>query len=673
MMKKLSDKQFYVTFISLFLVLNLLNGLVVSLPIFNPELNLYKFTFQSFFMSLLGDLGFLLMLLGIILIGSRHKRSVLLNLTIVSVILSGIVFALKIYSFYYGTAFSFFNIRTFSNHNPDLGRQLTIFLWKNLFIMGQWIAVIPAIIMIILNVSVYKHRRFMTPNPFTYSSDVREKISYDYITVFKFFLTGLCLYSFSTFTFQYKVEANHNNYIVEDLEAIQNMGVYTYLSNDLLGYLTSSDEKIIDTDSKNFEQAQLYLDESQKENPISFYGHTTNNSEAIFENKTLIMIQLESFNTFLINLIVENPNTGETYEITPFINSLANNSQNLYYYNFFSNIGVGKTSDAEFAALTGIFPDGNIVTYYDYIHEDYETLPKLFSAKGYETYALRGSNRNFYRREEVYAQLGFNPDHLVSEESLIAEGKLDLSINSHKMNGWINDNIIYDKLVEFVDAEQKQFIFSLSTILHSPFMEHEVITGMNGWTEFIPGQIGRYLDYARFTDDALKGLFEKLEEKGVLDDIVFIIYGDHKSDMSIREHTKLMVEAKDLLYNQKISHNVPLIITSKNTDLSAYNASTSLVRGQSDIKRTVVNLFGLDAKYTFGVDILTTDKTITYVPLTMDVFTDDFHLNYRGREVDNPTITEEKISQFIAAFDRFKTLNDLILHNNFFGESDNET
>ena len=67
------------------------------------------------------------------------------------------------------------------------------------------------------------------------------------------------------------------------------------------------------------------------------------------------MIQLESFNTFLINLIVENPNTGETYEITPFINSLANNSQNLYYYNFFSNIGVGKTSDAEFAALTGIF------------------------------------------------------------------------------------------------------------------------------------------------------------------------------------------------------------------------------------------------------------------------------------------------------------------------------
>ena len=28
-----------------------------------------------------------------------------------------------------------------------------------------------------------------------------------------------------------------------------------------------------------------------------------------------------------------------------------------------------------------------------------------------------------------------------------------------------------------------------------------------------PGQIGRYLDYARFTDDALKGLFEKLEEK----------------------------------------------------------------------------------------------------------------------------------------------------------------
>lgn len=669
-MKKLSDKYFYLFFISLFIILNLLNGLVVSLPIFNLGLNLYKLTFQSFFTSLIGDLGFLLIILGLVFLFSKSRRTVVLQLTIATVLLSTFVFLLKIYSFYYGTAFSFFNIRTFSNNNPDLGRQLTIFLWKNLLSMGQYVAVIPAFIMMYFAFISFKHERFPAFNPFIQSQE------HDYaklVKVFKVLILGLSFYSLSIFTFQYKVEAANNNYVVEDLEAIQNMGVYTYLSQDLLNYLTVSNEDIHSFDADSYEQAKLYLEEKQSNEPLNFFQNKTNNTAAIFEDKTLIMIQLESFNYYLINLIVEDPESGEKYEITPFLNSLANDNSNLFYENFFSNIGVGKTSDAEFAALTGIFADGNIVTYYDYIHRDYETLPKLFTLKGYETYALRGSNKSFYKREEVYANLGFNPNNLVSEESLLQEGLLDLSNPSHKINGWIDDNIIFDKIVDFVSEDEKQFIFALSTILHSPFAEHELITGLNEWSDFIPGQIGRYLDYARYTDIALERMFNKLEEKTVLDDLVFILYGDHKSDMSILEHSKLIPEAKDLLYNQKLSHNIPLIIASNNYDLSPYNNSTNLVRGQTDIKRTVANLFGLNEKFTFGVDILTTDKTITYVPLTMDIFTDDFHLNYRGRETDNSNMTDEQINDFINIFDRFKTVNDLILHNNIFKDLNDGT
>lgn len=662
-MRKLSDKNFYVLFISLFIILNLVNGYVVSLPIFNPGLNVYRLTFQSFITSFLGDLGFLMIILGIVLLVSRNRKTVVLHLTVISVALSTIIFLLKIYSFYYGTAFSFFNLRTFSNSNPDLGRQLTVFLWKNLLSMGQYIAIFPAIIMIWFAFLTYRDNRFPISDLFEYE---RSQKHLKLVRIFKVLVLGLGFYSLSTFTFQYKVDANQNNYIVEDLEAIQNMGVYTYLSNDLISYVTNPDEHVNTIDSEKLEQANYYLDEKNSKNPKNFFGEDTSNTAPIFEDKTLILLQLESFNTYLINLVVKDPETGIEYEVTPFLNSLVNNKENLFYENFFSNIGVGKTSDAEFATLTGIFADGNIVTYYDYIHKNYETLPKLFTEKGYETYALRGSNMSFYRREEVYADLGFNPKNLVSEESLIAEGRVILDNSTHKMNGWIDDNIIYDKIIDIIDKDQKQFIFALSTILHSPFTEHEHITGNNGWTEFIPGQIGRYLDYARYTDNALKRMFDILEEKELLDEIVFMLYGDHKSDISIKEHSKLIKEASDLLYNQKLSHNVPLIITSKGIDLSDYADSTSLVRGQTDLKRTISNLFSLNANYNFGVDILSTDKTITYVPLTMDVFTDDFHLNYRGRETDNPDVTEEEIIEFIMLFDKFKTLNDIVLHNDLF-------
>lgn len=663
-MKKLTDKQFYILFISLFLILNILNGYVVSLPIFNPGLNLYKLSFYSFITSLLGDLGFLLVILGIVLLISRNRRSVVLLLTAVTIALSTIIFLLKIYSFYYGTAFSFFNLRTFSNSNPALGRQLTIFLWRNLLSMGQYVAVFPAIILIVLSFRTFKDNRFPT-NYIAYNQPKK-----DYLKFLRVLVIGLGFYSLSTLSFLYNIKASKEFYVVEDLEAIQNMGVYTYLSNDLVSYLIVTPEDIDEIDDKKFEHAKFYLDDAKNKHNLNFYGEETNNTPAIFTDKTLIVLQIESFNNFLINLTIEDPETNEIYEITPFLNSLVNDNKNLYYSNFFSNIGVGKTSDAEFATLTGIVPDGNIVTYYDYIHKDYETLPKLFTNKGYETYALRGSNMSFYRREEVYTDLGFNPLHLVSEESLILDGRLNPE-EEYLINGWVDDYVIFDKLIDFVEHDKKQFIFSLSTILHSPFMEHDLITGLNDFSGIIPGQIGRYLDYAKYTDNAIEYLFSQLEEKGLLDDIVFVIYGDHKSDMSMREHTKLLPEASDLLTNQRISHNVPLIITASDYDLSSYSDSTSLVRSQRDLKRTISNLFGLDAQYNFGVDILTTDRTIAYVPLTMDIFTDEFHLNYRGETINNNI--ELDIEEFKQAFDSFKNLNDLVLHYNFFKEITDET
>lgn len=663
-MRKLTDRKFFFIFITLFLVLNLLNSYVVTLTIFNPGLNLYKFTPYSFITSFLGDLGFLLILLGLVLLFSRNKRTTILNLTIITVVLSTTIFLLKIYSFFYGTAFSFANIRTFSNNAPILSKQLTIFLWKNLLTMGQYVAIIPALILIGFTISMFRQNRFPLDDIFI------NKPRKNYVRLMKVLILGLGFYSFSLVSFQYSVSAEFQ--IVEDLESIHNMGVYTYLSTDLVSFLTSKDDLDIIDDDK-LEHSKLHLNNAKKDKPLNFFGDETNNTDAIFEDKSLIIIQIESFNSYLIDLFIEDPNTSEKYEVTPFLNSLANNSNNLYYSNFYSNIGVGKTTDAEFATLTGLIADGNIVTYYDYINQDYETLPKLFTDKGYETYALRGSNKNFYRREEVYPKLGFNPNNLVSEESLIAEGRLNPLNDKHYVNGWVEDSIVYDKLKDIIDPNEKQFIFSLTTVLHSPFAEHEYITGVNDWANIVPGQIGRYLDYARYTDDVLKDFYESLDSQGILDNYAFIIYGDHKSDLSMKEHSKLFPEAKDLLDNQKISHQIPLIISAEGTDLSSYNNSTNLVRGQSDLKRTISNLFGLEAKYKFGVDILTTDKTVTYVPLTTDVFTDKFHLNYRGKETDNSLVTVREIEEFIRRFDYFKSMNDMLIHYNFFGEIDNET
>ena len=72
--------------------------------------------------------------------------------------------------------------------------------------------------------------------------------------------------------------------------------------------------------------------------------NTTPNSEyfGVAKKKNIIKIQLESFQTFLINKKVNGK------EVTPFLNKLSTGNEDFRYYpNFFHQTGQGKTSDAE--------------------------------------------------------------------------------------------------------------------------------------------------------------------------------------------------------------------------------------------------------------------------------------------------------------------------------------
>lgn len=661
-MKKMSDKNFFYVFLGLFIVLNIFNSYVVTTNIFNPGMNLYKFTFETFLTSIFGDLGFLLLILVFFLFITRRKKATIISLTIVTALLSTVILLLKIHSFYYGTAFSFLNLRSFTNDAPILGKQLTLFMTKNIIQMGNYVALIPAIVLIIFTILTFKQGRFSNEE-LSLQSNKRGSMFY-----FKLLIIGLSFHSLSIIKFHYESSASESITFVDDLEAIQNMGVYTYLATDLFGYITNPNQNMHTLNENLIERGYLYLEDQNNKNVLNFFNEKTNNTSSIFKDKNLVILQLESFNNFLINLKIEDKENNTSYEVTPFINSLANNDKNLYYPNFYANVGVGKTSDAEFSTLTGLVPNGNIVTYYDYINQDYETLPKLFTKKGYETYNLTGSHASFYKRDEVYPLLGFNPNNYSNQESFTLEGRFNIEDETHYINGWVDDDIVFDKLIDILKKDEKQFIFGMSTILHSPYANHDFITGVNEWKGIIDGQMSNYLDYARYFDNALQRFYESLIINNLLEDTVFIMYGDHKSDLPMKEHVKLFPEANDLMANQKLSHNVPLIIIG-DTDLSPYKESTSLVRSQRDLKRTISNLFDLNQTYYFGVDILTLDKTIAYVPLTMDIFTDEFHLNYRGKKA-SIDLNDEEMLEFKVKFDKFKIENDLLLLYKFFGELD---
>lgn len=655
-MQKNQSRFLILTIISFF-VLTLLNRAMVTSQLFNPGMNLYDEELLVSLNALLGDFGLLLLMAGLVYVFTKRKTTFVIVLSILGISLSALVFSLKIYSFYYGTAFSFFNARTFSNSAPVLGQQLTLHLWRNLFRMNQYIAVIPAFIFIYFIVRTIYKKPFKTDMFFNKS--LRKTIN-----SYNILLAGLLMVGFSQFNYYNMVDDTFYEENRVALKGVQSMGLYNYYLTDLISYTIIPEPKTNDIDENLKSEMDAFQANAQLDCPLNYKGEETcNNSEVtgLFEGKKLVILQLESLNNFLINLNIDVE--GESYPVTPFLNELTTSNEVLYFDHFYSQIGVGKTSDAEFATLTGLTPTGQIVTFFDFIQDNYESIASLFSDHQYQTYNVYGSTETFYNRKAVYPKLGFHPENFVAMEQLAEKGYYDF--DTETVNGWVDDTVIFEYLSDLLEKDERQFIFALTVILHTPYFDFDGITGINPWEEVIELDLGNYFDYAKKSDEYLGEFFNALPDT-VLNDTVFLLYGDHTAGMTIDDLSQLFPDLSHIEY-QKLQHNVPFILYAPGVDLSTYNINTSKVRGQMDIKRTVANLFNLEAKYKFGVDMLSDADTFVYNPMTMDLFTDDYHMIMPSKLIDNDDYLEE-IDAVEAYFYLHKRINDAILKYDYFDQ-----
>lgn len=654
-MKHIKDKGYILLTIITFLVLTMLNRVMVTAQFFNPGMNLYYEPFGIRINAWVGDLGLLCVLVGLFLLLFKNKNYFTLSVLILGVLLSVLVFSLKIYAFYYGTAFSFFNARTFSNSAPVLGQQLTIHLWRNLFRMGQYVALIPAFVFIYFGVNLFlKHPFKETPH---FKNNGRKRN-----IAISALLSGLLMTTFSQVVYYNHINDTFYEEHRNALKGVQTMGIYNYYLVDLISYTVIPQESL-ELEEKPVLKAEIdaFMDNAKSDCPLNYENNPSCvNSEltGIFEGKKLVIFQLESLNDYMINLSVNVE--GVDYEIMPFLNSIANANETLYFDNFYSNIGVGKTSDAEFAALSGLYPTGQIVTYFDYTTDDFETIPNLFNNEGYVTYALTGSTETFYKRDVNYELLGFQ--EYIAAERLISENYYDPETET--INGWVDDSVILEYVTDLLKKDEKQFIFALSTVTHTPYFDVEGITGINPWEDTILRDLGNYLDFNYRFDRLFEAFFQNLTNLNILNDTVFLIYGDHTGNMTMSNLNQLYPNLTHGEF-QELSHNVPLMIYAPGVDLSQYELNTSLVRGQADIKRTVSNLFNLNEVYHFGVDITSNNRSFTYNPMTLDLFTDEYHMIVPMSYINNPSYLLE--TDAIADwFLKYKLVNDAILKYRYF-------
>lgn len=403
---------------------------------------------------------------------------------------------------------------------------------------------------------------------------------------------------------------------------VMRYGIYTYQINDLVTSLSPKIHSMFGYDS-NAKVFREYYEENKEEKK-------TNQYTDIFKGKNVIVIHAESFQQFTMNLSFNNK------ELTPNMNKLA--SEGIYFSNFYAQESVGTSSDSEFTFNTSLTPASSGTVAINYYDREYVTIPKLLKTQGYYTFSMHGNNGTFWNRNLLHESFGYDYFYNYTKDYNIDEtiglGLSDKSFFKQSV-AKIKDiskehNNFYGTLIMLTNHTPFSYIGPFSDYSVDILEEttdsktNEVITNTKHYLEGTT--MGNYLKSVHYADEAIGQFIEQLDEEGLLDNTVIVIYGDHDAKLKTSEYeylynfdpeTQTMLDVNDPDYHKvdayeyELNRKVPFIIWTKD---KKFNVEVKEVMGMYDVLPTLGNMLGFESEYALGHDMFSVDENIVVFP-----------------------------------------------------------
>jgi lipoteichoic acid synthase len=322
-------------------------------------------------------------------------------------------------------------------------------------------------------------------------------------------------------------------------------------------------------------------------NFLSEKKNTGSNYKNIAKGKNLIILQVEALQQFVINRSIN----GQ--EITPNLNKLIKEST--YFDNFYYQIGDGNTSDAEFLVNTSLYPIKHGSVNFRYPGNTYSSIASILDSQGYATAGYHANRPTFWNRSIMYNSLGFKVLHG------------NPSFNLDDKVGWgLSDASFFKQAMKLTDTNKPFYNLMITLSSHFPYNFDYSSRSKLDTGKYKNTLLGRYLNAQNYVDSCIGDFVNELKKKGLFDNSVLLIYGDHygipKDD------------AKDLLEFLNLKNNefewtklqkVPFIVHYPGVENGTIKHTTG---GELDIMPTVANLMGFEAPYAIGKDLFNTSN-----------------------------------------------------------------
>ena len=623
-----------------FIISNLINGLIIRIVTVKNGL---------FISPLLVDLGFLILVSLLSLLIKKEKR--IRYFITLSIIFNIVCIVNSIYYHYYSSIASISLIAniTFAS---DVSDAIVENVLKAVDLIYIWQTITLVIIYKKTNKKEYiKHKE-----------NKKKLVKTGLITSLSLFAVAALFMPLNAWSRLYNLWNRES--------VVMNHGIYVYQLDDFIQSLTPKITSVLGHDKALKKVTDYY-----KENK---YTPSNNEYTNIFKGKNIIVIHAESMQKFAMDLTFNNK------EVTPNLNKLAN--EGIFFSNFYSQVGVGTSSDAEFTFNTSLMPSTKGTVFVNYFDRDYISIPKLLKEQGYYTYSMHANTGEFWNRNTMHKSLGY--DKFYNKDSYTIDETIGLGLSD---KSFFRQSV--DIMKQIKEEENKPF-YSLLIMLsnHTPFsdlalmedykttidvtIDNQTVTRdyLNNTT------MGNYLRSVHYADSAIGEFIDNLDKEGLLENTVLVIYGDHDARLDFEDFNLLYnydpmtdtIKTENdegyipyTKYNYELDRKVPFIIWTKDQN---YNLNVNTPMGMIDVLPTLGNMVGIHSDYQLGKDVMNIkgdDNTVTFIDgsfLTSKVY----YNSPKGEiySINNEPITEEYIKERAKkSSDLIEVSNDIITYD----------
>ena len=557
-----------------------------------------------------------------------------------SIFLTAICTINSIYYTYY-TSFASLSMLSLTQYVGEVGDAVT----ENVIQLKDLIYVLGPMIMVIIHFKLKKKNYYKR---IEIKSERRKKM-------FTTLITGACIAG----TFILTLTPTDISRLLKQWNKeyiVQCFGIYVYQGNDVISTIQPTINSMFGYDKayKNFTE---YFEDNKE--------IQTNEYTNIFEGKNILVIHAESMQTSAIGLRFNDR------EVTPTLNKLS--SEGMYFSNFYSQVSVGTSSDSELTFNTSLMPTKSGTAFVSYPDREYIATPSLLREKGYYTFSMHANNADFWNRRVMHKNLGYDrfyskADYEIAEENIIGLG--------------LNDKEFFKQSItklEKINKEQENW-YGLMIMLtnHTPFSDtdkygefpvdiKETIINEEGISEEVTypyledTKLGNYYKSLHYADEALGELIQGLNDSGLLENTVLVIYGDHDARIARKEYNyqyNYNKEEDDLYdkedpnyveydsYKYELGRKVPFIIWTKDMAGTKLNIENNNVMGMYDVMPTLGNMFGFYNEYALGNDIFNVkENNIVVFPNGNWVTNKVYYNSQKGEYLSlvNEAISEDEI------------------------------